>query len=88
MNPKDVVVWITIGTAIAGSTARFIAVEERQDNQRVVIEQLKQDLRDVRGYLTAAEQRVSVLERDRELLERVHAIEVRLSAIEARRERR
>jgi hypothetical protein len=75
MSAKDVVVWITIVTAVVTGTARFIAVEERQQNQL-------SNLNDVRGYLTAAEQRISALERDRVLLERIHALELRLSSIE------
>jgi hypothetical protein len=81
MTPKDVVLWITIITAIVTCTARFIAVEERQANQL-------RDLTDVRGYLTAAENRISALERDRALLERIHAIELRLSTIEEQQKER
>lgn len=75
MSAKDLAVWISIVTAIATGTARFISLEERQSNQLSA-------LTDVRGYLTAAENRISALERDRALLERIHAIELRLGALE------
>lgn len=75
MTAKDAAVWISIITAIAVGVARFAAVEERQQNQA-------SGLTDVRGYLTAAENRISALERDRALLERIHAIELRLGALE------
>lgn len=75
MDAKNAAVWITIVTAIATAAFRFAAVEERQINQL-------SGLADVRGYLTAAEQRISVLERDRALLERIHALELRLGAID------
>ena len=75
MSAKDISIWIAIVTAVGTCFARFSALEERQQHQL-------EALTDVRGYLTAAEQRISVLERDREMLERVHAIELRLGAIE------
>lgn len=75
MNAEAISKWIAIIAALGAVWARFIAVEERQENEL-------RALTDVRGYLTAAEQRISSLERDRALLERVHAIELRLGALE------
>jgi hypothetical protein len=75
MTPKDIALWLSIISAIAIAVARFSAVEERQQAQLSAIT-------DVRGYLTAAENRISALERDRALLERIHAIELRLGSIE------
>lgn len=85
MDPKTIVTWLTLASAIATGTARVIAIEERQANQLASITQLSSDLRDVRGYLTAAETRIEALEKDRELLERIHALDVRLARIEEHR---
>lgn len=75
MNAETVSKWIAILAALGTIYARFVALEERQQNQL-------QAITDVRGYLTAAEGRISALERDRALLERVHQIELRLGSME------
>jgi hypothetical protein len=75
MNAESISRWLGILAALGAIWARFIAVEERQENQL-------RALSDVRGYLTAAENRISALERDREMLERVHRLELRLGTIE------
>lgn len=85
MNPKDIVTWIAIISAIATGTARVISLEERQANQLEKITKLGLELQDVRGYLTAAEGRIEALEKDRQLLERIHALDVRLARIEEHR---
>lgn len=75
MDAKTISIWLTIVSAIATGYARLASLEEAKVNQERAIT-------DVRGYLTAAEGRISSLERDREMLERVHAIELRLGALE------
>ena len=81
MSAEAVSKWIAIIAALGAVWARFIAVEERQENQL-------RALTDVRGYLTAAEGRISALERDRALLERVHQSELRLGTIEEQQKER
>lgn len=81
MNPKVVSTIISVITAIGAVWARFIVVEQRQENQLQAISQLRQDV-------TALEARVSSLERDRQMLERVHTLELRLTAIEQNGKRR
>jgi hypothetical protein len=85
MDPKTIVTWLTLASAIATGTARVIALEERQANQLEKIGKLGEALNDVRGYLTAAETRIEALEKDRQLLERIHALDVRLARIEEHR---
>jgi cell division protein FtsB len=75
MNPKVVSTVISVLTALGAVWARFIVVEQRQENQLAAITQLRQDM-------TQIEARVSSLERDRQMLERVHALELRLTTIE------
>lgn len=76
MNPKAVSIAVSVLTAIGAVWARFIVVEQRQENQLAAIAALRQDL-------TQLEARVSSLERDRQMLERVHSLELRLSSLEA-----
>lgn len=75
MDAKTISIWLTIVSAIATGYARLASLEESKLNQ-------ERALTDVRGYLTAAEGRISALERDRALLERVHQIELRLGSME------
>ncbi|HUK35861.1 MAG TPA: hypothetical protein VLV86_18215 [Vicinamibacterales bacterium] len=77
MDAKTLSIWITIASAIAGGYARFLALEEAKQNHEHAIT-------DVRGYLTALEGRTLALERDRQLLERVHALEVKIGTLEER----
>lgn len=85
MDPKTIVTWLTLASAIATGTARVISLEERQANQLEKITELGHELQDVRGYLTAAEGRIEALEKDRQLLERIHSLDVRLARIEEHR---
>jgi hypothetical protein len=66
MNAEAISKWLGILAALGVIWARFVTLEERT----------------VRGYLTAAETRISALERDRAMLERVHQIELRLGSME------
>ena len=85
MDPKTIATWLTLASAIATGTARVISIEERQSNQLSEMTRLGRELQDVRGYLTAAEGRIEALEKDRQLLERIHALDVRLARIEEHR---
>lgn len=69
MDPKTIVTWITIVSAIATGASFYTSLKERSD---IHISEI--------ADLTA---RVATLERDRALLERVHAIELRLATMEA-----
>lgn len=77
MDAKTAAVWLTLVSAIAGGYARFVALEEAKANHEHAIV-------DVRGYLTAAESRISALEKDRQLLERIHGLEMKMSQFEER----
>jgi hypothetical protein len=81
MDAKTISIWLTIVSAIATGYARLASLEEAKINQERAIT-------DVRGYLTAAEQRVSALERDRAMWERLHQLELRLGAIEEQQKER
>lgn len=67
--------WLAIVTAIAAGYARFIALEESRDNAVKWISEQTHEIE-------ALKDRVSALERDRVMLERVHQIELRISTIE------
>jgi uncharacterized coiled-coil protein SlyX len=75
MDAKTISIWLTIVSAIATGYARLASLEEAKANQERAIT-------DVRGYLTAAEGRILELEKDRQLLERIHALELRLGTLE------
>lgn len=77
MNPKVASIAISILTAAAAVWARFIVVEQRQENMLAAIAQLNMQTEKF-------ETRVRSLERDREMLERVQALEIRLVRIEER----
>lgn len=81
MTAKDVCLWISIACTLAAGGAKWSALEEARVNQASAIA-------DIRGYLTAAEGRISALEKDRVLLERIHVIEERLSVIDERTKRK
>lgn len=73
--------WLGLGlavtTAAAGIIARFAALEESKGHQVTRLAELSTEHRRLK-------ERVEALERDRELLERLHRVENRLTAIEER----
>lgn len=77
MNPKLASIAISILTAAGAIWARFVVVEQRQENMLQAIASLNM-------ATEKFETRVRSLERDREMLERVQALEVRLVRIEER----
>ena len=77
MTPKAVSTIIAIVTALAGVITRFAVVEQRQENMLGSITELNMQTEKF-------ETRVRSLERDREMLERVQSLEVRLVRIEER----
>jgi cell division protein FtsB len=77
LDAKSIVTWLAIATAIATGAARFQSLEEAKANSVQWITELSLSNK-------ALEARVSSLERDRAMLERIHTIEVRLTAMEER----
>ena len=78
---------ITAGTAIGTLYVKINSLEDAKNGHAEVLTEQRREIR-------ALDDRVSSLERDREMLERVHKIEIRLESIEgllldkARRTRR
>jgi len=67
---------IGIVTTLGGIWARFVAVEQRQEGITAsVVEE--------RGRVDRISERVDSLERDRQMLERVHTLELKLSSLES-----
>lgn len=68
------VVFAMLGAAFTGYT-RIVALEDARDGHAITISEMRSEVR-------KNTDRISALERDREMLERVHVIEVRLGSIE------
>lgn len=78
---KTISTWLGILAMLGVIAARFITLEERSDNQTRWITELSGEVKELK-------QRVSALERDRAMLERVHSLELRLAAMEAAQKER
>lgn len=81
MDAKTIATWLAIATTLAAGYARFVALEEARDNGVHWITELSIEQKRL-------EERVSALERDRVMLERIHQLELRLGALEAQRSKR
>jgi predicted nucleic acid-binding Zn-ribbon protein len=66
---------ITAGTAIGTLYIKINSLEDAKNGHAEVLTEQRREIRDLND-------RVSSLERDREMLERVHKIEIRLESIE------
>jgi hypothetical protein len=77
---KTVATWLAIVSAIATGAARIQSLDEAKANSERWIAELHTQTKELQD-------KVEALERDRVLLERVHAIEVRLSQMESARRR-
>ena len=66
---------ITAGTAVGTLYIKINSLEDAKNGHAEVLTEQRREIRDLND-------RVSSLERDREMLERVHKIEVRLESIE------
>jgi cell division protein FtsB len=78
MDAKTVATWLAILTTLAAGYARFVSLEEAKENHVKWITELSVEQRRL-------EERISALERDRALLERIHQLELRLGAVEAQK---
>jgi cell division protein FtsB len=72
---KWIAIVVALGGAIGTGYTRIVTLEEARENHVVALTELRQDNKKL-------EDRVSDLERSREMLERVHKIEMRLGSIE------
>lgn len=77
MDAKTISTWLSILAALGAIWARFIALEEKAENQLRWITETS-------GEVRRLKERVEALERDRVMLERVHQLELRLGALEER----
>jgi len=68
---------VTAMSALGAIWARFVALEEARANQQAWMAEMADTVRGV-------SERVDVLERSREMLERVHALELRIERVEGR----
>lgn len=76
MDPKTLVTWLALASAIATGAARIQSLEEAKANAVLGLTKANTEIEKLRA-------RVERLESDRDMLERVHAVELRMAVIEA-----
>lgn len=76
MDPKTLVTWLALASAIATGAARIQSLEEAKANAVRGLTEANTEIEKLRA-------RVERLESDRDMLERVHAVELRMAVIEA-----